>query len=640
MTIRPKYAKIDEEDKNKNVLVFAKNCVQLPQGVARAGAMAFLVFTVGLIGLGIKPAEAAPLHGYETIQVSSTGTGQIKVQPGERRQFTIQFLNNGSKTWVNDGPEYVSVYTYGPKYRRSAFDPGNWEWSDHVTRIQEPSVPVGGTATITFELHAPLIEGTYEETFHLASEDTAWIPGGEFTLNILVSKEVESVNEVKDDESEQEVVVVDGYGALVEHVSTDEIEATAGEVITVSVDFSNVGSKTWVKRRLQLPDLSISSTQGDWFHSSWLTRFIPVARTGSVAPGEKDTYTFKFAAPANPGDYTAQFRLIADEVDIPGGEINIPVTVTSGAPDAVNSPLRDDVDVVNRLNEIPVMRVAVLIVDEETDWEVEILCEESDLELRNERGELLANVEAGEEILAYYDDNRYYYNVGRGLEKTSYPLRFEPEQENAVLEVTNFDRRATRSASHADNTFRNVLELRYNNEYDRTWLINELEIEMYLRGLAETSNYSPDEFQKTLITAARTYAFYHWERATKHADEGYHVDAYWDQVYKGYGYEERTPNITEAVQATEGVIVTYDEETAITPYFSRSDGRTRDWSEVWYGEVEWCQSVEVPCDRGETLWGHGVGMSASGALCMAEDGESYDEILHYFYQGIELMERW
>ena len=208
------------------------------------------------------------------------------------------------------------------------------------------------------------------------------------------------------------------------------------------------------------------------------------------------------------------------------------------------------------------------------------------------------------------------------------------------MTVTNFDRRVTRGSAFADNTFRGVLEIRYNDVKDRVWLINELKMEMYLRGLAETSNISPMEYQKALVTAARTYAFYHWTRNTKHDGEFFHVDAYLDQVYKGYGQEQRSPRITEAVEATRGRYVTYNDAIAITPYFSRSDGRTRDWSEVWGGDVPWAKGVAVPCDIGKTLWGHGVGMSASGALCMANQGMMWDEILKHFYTGIELNKKW
>ncbi|HEX8849449.1 MAG TPA: SpoIID/LytB domain-containing protein [Gemmatimonadaceae bacterium] len=38
-------------------------------------------------------------------------------------------------------------------------------------------------------------------------------------------------------------------------------------------------------------------------------------------------------------------------------------------------------------------------------------------------------------------------------------------------------------------------------------------------------------------------------------------------------------------------------------------------------------------------WGHGVGLSQTGAVGMAEKGASYDEILHHYYQGIELETR-
>ena len=115
-----------------------------------------------------------------------------------------------------------------------------------------------------------------------------------------------------------------------------------------------------------------------------------------------------------------------------------------------------------------------------------------------------------------------------------------------------------------------------------------------------------------------------------------------DQVYKGYEYENRHPSIKVAVDEVRGITVNYEGRTAITPYFSRSDGRTRSFSEVWYNEVAWLQGVPAPCDakRGFALWGHGVGMSATEALCMANDGSTWDEILHYFYTDVDLNKRW
>lgn len=102
------------------------------------------------------------------------------------------------------------------------------------------------------------------------------------------------------------------------------------------------------------------------------------------------------------------------------------------------------------------------------------------------------------------------------------------------------------------------------------------------------------------------------------------------------------PSIGQAARETRGVTVIYEGRTAITPYFSRSDGRTRDWHEVWGGKVAWAKSVPCPCDasKNRTLWGHGVGLSASEALCMAKNGQAWDTILKYFYQGINLNKRW
>ncbi|MBI4713774.1 hypothetical protein HY771_01125 [Candidatus Uhrbacteria bacterium] len=325
--------------------------------------------------------------------------------------------------------------------------------------------------------------------------------------------------------------------------------------------------------------------------------------------------------------------------------IDIPVEVTTGAPEALESQVTVDQDATVSTNLIsePIIRVGVLIVDEETDWTVEISCN-TDWELRGGNGALFGELASNQMVRAFYKNQRYYFNRGKGIEQTNEYLRFVPKNSDGVCTVQNFDRRRTRKAGFADNQFRDVLELRYNSAKDRTWLINELPIDEYLYGLAETSNTSHQEYKKALVTVARTYALYHWERATKHASEFFHLNSTADdQVYNGYEYETRNPLIRQAVEDTGGITVNYNNATALTPYFSRSDGRTRDWSEVWGGQVEWLKSVQTPCDKrkGRRLWGHGVGMSATEALCMAEEsGKNWEEILNYFYKGVALIKRW
>ena len=594
--------------------------------------------------LGIQTAYAAPLKGYEASQVSISGSS-LTMKPGETKKVSVSFQNIGTEVWNNSGTNFISVYTYDPKYRTSVFYDSSWFAKDQPVKLSETSVAVNKVGSITFNLKAPTATGSYKETFALAAEDKAWIPGGQFTITINVTSSITSVTSPSQVATTGEGlgVGVEGYSAVLLVKSAKKtIKAGGGEVITFTAGFKNSGTKTWAARSIKIPAVNVASLVS-YADTSWSDSSTAITKTdGSVTPGSLDLITFKFKAPTKKGSYVVKFALAADGVSsIPGGDVEIPVEVTSNSPEAKNSTKTKQAEEAEEVDliEEPIIRVGVLIVDEETEDKVKITCE-SDFDVKDGNGSLLAEVKKNQEVEAFYKKGKYWFDRGKGLESTSFYLRFIPDTENAICTVTNFDRRETRNSANADNQFRNVLELRYNTPNDRVWLINELPMEYYLRGLAETSNLSHLEFQKALITGARTYAFYHWERATKHASEFFHVDAYADQVYNGYGQEARTPRLTQAVQETTGQIVTYEGKTAITPYFSRSDGRTRDWSEVWGGEVPWCVSVETPHDVGKKLWGHGVGMSASEALAMANDGESWDEILKYFYTGVDIIKKW
>ena len=213
-----------------------------------------------------------------------------------------------------------------------------------------------------------------------------------------------------------------------------------------------------------------------------------------------------------------------------------------------------------------------------------------------------------------------------------------PADQDIIFEILSYTNRPSWSSALNDNTFRTMLEVRYAPQTNRLWVVNELGLENYLKGIGETSNSSPYEYQKTLITAARTYAKYHIDRSTKHAADGFTVSpTEADQVYRGYGAEKRLPNVARAADETRGVIVTYGGKLAITPYYSQSDGRTRSWEEVWGGAPKpWLVGKPDPYCDGLPMLGHGVGMSARGAIGMALDHKPFEEILKYYYTGIEL----
>lgn len=596
---------------------------------------------LALILAGFFAVPVSAQTSYEA-QVSVVGGADITMAPGARTEVTVEFTNTGSATWYNDGSGYVSIYTFGPKYRHSEFDPGTWLWGDHLKRIREAEVAPGQTATAVFELHAPTETGYYEEVFALASEDTTWVIDGDFTLKINVTDQAPVEDAVA---SEAPAVSTDGLAAEVAVMSASRVKTQAGRTISFTVAFRNTGTKIWQNAALTSPSLAIASTSGDDFsHPSWQGTQL-VYSSGAVAPGELAVLSFAFTAPNTNGEHTAEFQLQASGIDVPDGLVEIPVEVTGGAAQAIDTPVRDEVagetETVDYIDE-PLIRVGVLLVDEETDNQV-VITSESQFDLIDLDGKVLATLNAGQEVGAYYDYNKalYYYNVGNGLQTSSKALRFVPKTEGAVMTVTNFDRRETRGASYADNQFRNVLELRHNDYKDRVWLINELGMEHYLRGLTEIPNSWDIETQRAQMVAARSYAYYHYLHETSRAREFMHVICTTsDQVYNGYGREARSPNANQAAADTAGVVVMYQGEVAITPYFARSNGHTKSWADVWSGSVPYAVSVAVPCEQGQSQYGHGVGMSQTGALCMAEDGSDWQEILTHFYTGVELVQRW
>jgi hypothetical protein len=248
-----------------------------------------------------------------------------------------------------------------------------------------------------------------------------------------------------------------------------------------------------------------------------------------------------------------------------------------------------------------------------------------------------------------FSANIYTVTTAGANRTATKPIRIIPRDQNGIVTLIDFINKTAWSSKYNDNQFRNNIEFNYSATTKKLWVINELSINNYLKGLAETSDASPVEFQKVMTTAARTYAMYHYLRgvdagvldgSTKHASEHYHVDATYDQVYRGYGSEIRMPKLAQAVNETSGMIITYNNELALTPYFSRSDGRTRSWQEVWYGDPKpWLVSVTVPEDAGKTLLGHGVGLSAQGALIMtANENKKWDDVLKYFYQGTAIQQ--
>lgn len=591
----------------------------------KAAAVFIAAFLTALL---VAPTARAATPAFAAKEMIRSGK-VLEFEPGETKEFAVTFKNTGSATWVREGKNFVSAYTHGPKYRKTQFSDMSWMSDVQPARIIEAQVKPGQLATVRFMLFAPIEEGTYKETFHLAAESLAWIPGGQFTVDITVRKKSPLT-------TAGGVRYASGFKAFKMLVSDKELKLDAGTTKEFRVGFKNVGRTSWTKSGsapLVLKTVWNGTDPLAFKHASWSNNVAATLPESEIKPGQLVFLNFTLSAPNSGGAYTPKFVLSAGEELVEGGELEIPVEVRQGTvASTVNQGSGSDFSRSGARG--PNIRVGLitssqpLVLDANGPY---ALYDGDGNKVRDLSGITTSTFDLASKT--YTVTNGGFSFVGRKY------VKFTPlDPASTVFEIRSYENRPTWDTSVNFNKFRGSIEHYHVSTTGRTWVTEELPIEDYMRGLAETSNGSPADFQKALVTAARTYALFVVSIGGKHKTEFFDLNTTGnDQVYKGYASELIRPNVVRAVEETRGQVVTYGGEIVVTPYFSRSDGRTRSWTEVWSSKVHpWLVSKPAPYDQGKTLWGHGVGMSASDAVARADAGTSWQDILKYYYTGIEL----
>lgn len=578
---------------------------------------------------------------------------KVTAQPGQKVQVKLEVKNVGKQQWNSTGTRAVSLYTVRPNYRESSLYVANEGWlaKDRV-KLSTPVVGTGKSTTIVFTIQAPAAEGEYAENFRLAVEEYSWMKNGEVQIALSVATpraEPESEGTDRTDPTELSKLYKDlTYDATYLVSSHRKLDLKPGEKVTVQFGYKNTGQKTWNKAGNRFvsmytiePNYRASRFATLSSNSGWIGNNQVAMMQDEVKPGQIGYFKFDIIAPQTPGVYTEKFRLAVEDYSwIKGGELELPITVRTPVGTLPDDSRPGETGSIGDLG--PMMRVGLYTSDEAF-----IVTADSPFEVRSGKGELLVSLPARSPVTIRFNKSNNQYEVtALGLDRVmSDYIVVQALDYFTIMEILSLSRPLSWNPAVNENTFRGSIEIRNSEETHKTWAINVLPMEQYLRGIAETSSESPVEFLKVMSVAARTYAYYHYQRQSKHADEHFYVDSQLDQVYRGYALEKRHPRLTEAVTGTTGQVVTYtdpatgDTKIAITPYFSWSDGRTRSWSEVWGGDVPWAKSVPVPKDQGKTLYGHGVGLSARGGLLMIEeDGMTYEQVLKYFFQGIEIQD--
>ncbi len=593
-------------------------------------------------------SATAPRFRAERVDISPPA---VTVAPGGKAAVSIRFRNTGSEVWRASGSAFVSVYTYGPKYRSSVFRDAAWHGATQPARISPPNVAPGEIGTITIPLSAPSAPGTHAETFYLAAEDTTWIPGGLFTVPIAVTATAASsqpttpTSPAPSDGTMTPILssTASGYQATMLLASAKSLELSEGALTTFRVGLKNTGEHAWTA--VGARQVKLSAEDGNAFsfrHASWPGANVAASLPApEVKPGQLAFFDVTLAAPSGQGEYFPRFALTAGSERIEGGTVEIPIRVLRGEiPASVSGNIPSFGGLPDRSGPRgPNIRVGLFETRQPitfvADGTYTLVDGSTHTDVRQLSGMTTVTFDFG---------SRTYHVRNGGYSGTfTHHIHLRPDDpERTIFEIPSFESRAAWDSSVNFNRFRGELEVFYSPTADELWVIEELPLEDYMRGLAETSNGSHFEYQKTLVTAARTFAYFVQRTGGKHPTKHFDVatDA-GDQVYKGYVSELIRPNVVRAVEETRGMIVTLGADVVATPYFSRSDGRTRAFTEVWGGSTRsWLVSVPTPYDVGKTLWGHGVGMSASDALARAENGATWTDILKYYYTGTDITRRY
>jgi hypothetical protein len=447
---------------------------------------------------------------------------------------------------------------------------------------------------------------------------------------------------------------------------SEYITVRPGQEAEVTVKFKNVGNVIWRNKGPNVIHLGSSAPRDRlsnlYYKDGWENKYRPAKLNETIVrPGGTGTFTFK-VKPENKGIYREGFQLVIENVgwifessvnwifrvfgdrvesstSLSDSEINKerisiitqPVsTTTTTTPTVTATP--EPAYTPPTVTERP-FRVRLSYTDENS-----VLTSDKNFVITDGDNNELFTLSAGEEIDIRRLENNIHAQLGDAV-KSGSVIRLIPETDG-IMEIKTWEHRPAWNRSLNDNRFRGTVEIRVVN--GEAAYINELPLGDYLKGLAEVSNDAHFEKQKTIAVLARTYARFYMEDENRKFP-GLPYDGNDDpavfQRYLGYGYEIRSPSFAGAVVITKDEVVTYQGKLVKTPYFNQSDGRTRSAKEVWgWTDTPYLQSVADPWCDGRYKRGHGVGLSGFGASSQANEGKTYDEIIKYYYQGVEVEE--
>ncbi len=576
---------------------------------------------------GITNAEIAPvIDGYNKVEkyislplqitqpVYDYELQEIKIdrpflKKNEVTNATVTIKNTGNITWLKSGKNKLLLGADKPRDHKNILLP---KPSNRLSGLAEDQVKPGEIGHFYFQLKAPKKEGLYQEYITPVIEGLSWLSNKNSSVKIYVYQKDFAANSV-------------------DMIANRQV--LPGEQKTLWFKIQNLGGVTWNKDGANKMEFIVENNKNINITDIHMVE-------DKVEPGQTAKIEVNIQAPTQIGVYPLQvmpkignnklfknpFYLgIMIEKQNSSNEGQIPV-----------QPILSPQPVTNNNANTTLSSNPNIRIDLSYRGSPVVISADGPFALQNGI-EDLATFQANEKVSVTFSQNNYYVQGSSGSLTVSNPPRFYSPNGSTILRVDSWERRNSWNPSVNNNQFRGVLEVRsYNNELHT---INELPLEDYLKGTGEINDQDPVEKIKTILIISRSYALYYIKVAQKFPGAPFNLtdDPQTSQKYMGYSYERNQANTVKAVNDTAGMVVTYQGKIIKTPYFSADDGRTRSAQEVWgWKDTPYLTSVADPYCVGKQMSGHGVGLSGCGSLGMAKAGKSYQEIIKYYYQGVNI----
>lgn len=536
-------------------------------------------------------------YDYEFISLEMSRT---YLKSNQTAVATLTLRNTGSITWKRDGNNKIRIGTENSR--------------DHVSRVLEkPNTRLAGLeekevkpneiGTFKIKLKAPAREGQYREYFSPVIEGVTWLPNRETYLEFFVSNTSYKADYM-------------GAG--------DMGTFLPGEKKQIWMEFTNIGRLLWKKTGNNALKFDTSLSKGIKLTDTHM-------EDESVLPGETARILATVEAPKEEGMYriivtptirgkSIVTRPIVLYVKVSKKGLSENTWISATTPSKTLGSTNNNIKIGISFAQDPIISA---------DGTFKLFDGTKELKTFNKNEKVSVNMEAG----------KYRIKGSNSAFAITNPPRFTPVG-SAILRIDNYENHPSWKPELNDNKYKGNLEVHYYE--NKLVVVNELNLEDYLKGLAEISATENYEKIKAIIVLARSYAKYYMTIGEKFPGAPYHLtdDPARSQFYLGYEFALRNPTGSKAVNDTKNEVVTYNGTVIKTPYFSSSDGRTRSAEEVWgWKDTPYLVSVDDPGCKGKQMAGHGVGLSGCGAQYFANQGKNYKEIIKYYFKGVEIATR-